>query len=458
MDKKKPILHILMETKSRELEGRTLLALEAASRGFTVIIGHKIDINEGLKNGVLPPGIYFEKSLTKGKEKKLSNIAKMANLIVSQDEEGGLLDQSFDKFLSIRSTPETVDMAKCIFCWGHHDYNAWEKRYIDCADKIYITGSPRTDFWRHDFKDYFKKYIDSFKQRYGRFVLISSNFVSANGFMSIEERIAQGKRNGSIRTPEDEQNLKVKIFDSQKMFNKFIELINHIAKQHKHTHFVVRPHPAEKLSGWKDNLLKRDNVHVIFEGGISSWVHASIAVLHNGCTTGMEAYAAGVPAIAYVPFESSINREIPNRLSIKCAKKVDVSLVLSRIINGEYVTDNRTPENDNLIKYRLSNVRGAAAAQRIVDVLETLNTPVAKSINPSFVGWKIGTKKKIKIMLKKITGKETKPMRKFPGIKLQELIQIRDNLTNVNGEYKKCDIRLLYGDVYLVEKNARHKD
>lgn len=45
------------------------------------------------------------------------------------------------------------------------------------------------------------------------------------------------------------------------------------------------------------------NVHVIREGTITQWVHHAFAVLHNGCTTALEAVIAKRPVVAYVPFE-----------------------------------------------------------------------------------------------------------------------------------------------------------
>jgi surface carbohydrate biosynthesis protein len=93
---KKPILYILMEIKARELEGKSLLAFEVASRGFRVILGNKNHINWGLKSNALPAGIYFDKSLTRGKEDSFKEIIRRGCLIASQDEESGLLDSSYD--------------------------------------------------------------------------------------------------------------------------------------------------------------------------------------------------------------------------------------------------------------------------------------------------------------------------------------------------------------------------
>lgn len=442
-----------MEVKARELEGRTLLALEAASRGFRVVTGNKRHIEKGLLAGYLPPGVYFDKSLTRGKEKKLDMVLNNGCLIASQDEEGGLLDASYDKFLSFRSSPETVGMASFIFCWGDHDSEAWTRHYPCEAEKVHGTGSPRLDYWRPDFHGYFQRVVDNIKQRFGKFVLVSSNFAQTNSYMTVEQRITQGKKNGSIHTIEDEQAMLNKIEDDKIMFRHFVRLVNFLAERHPNVNIVVRPHPAEKISGWANAITKKSNVHVIFEGGISPWVRAAEAILHNGCTTGIEAYITGVPAIAYVPLKSSVNREIPNRLSINCDSQDEVSEELSMIIKGKAVDEHRTPENDQLIRNRLANVEGDTAAKRIVDVLETLDVPESPPIRKGFRKWMTYKKRGARDFLKKISGTETKSMRKFPGLKLQELEQIQNNLRFVTDKYINCNIKHLFGDVFVVEKD-----
>jgi surface carbohydrate biosynthesis protein len=86
-------IYLPIEVKVRELEGKVLLALAAAERGHTVILGEKKDTINMAKKGHLPPGIVHDKSLTPG-EYKLINYKQLkehGHLVTSQDEESGLL-------------------------------------------------------------------------------------------------------------------------------------------------------------------------------------------------------------------------------------------------------------------------------------------------------------------------------------------------------------------------------
>ena len=70
-----------------------------------------------------------------------------------------------------------------------------------------------------------------------------------------------------------------------------------------------------------------------------AWLMAARALVHNGCTTGAEAYAMGVPAISYRP---RVNEDIdqgfyrlPNQLSHQCFSYPELRETLGRILNGE---------------------------------------------------------------------------------------------------------------------------
>ena len=446
----KPVLHMLMEVKARELEGRTLLALEAASRGFQVLLGNKTDIYNGIVAGFLPPGIFFDKSLTRGKEDYLKKVLKAGCQIVSQDEESGLLDFSYDRFLSVRSTPETVSMARALFCWGTHDYNSWVKHYPEAQKRIFATGSPRVDFWRSDFQKYAEKKIKSHRHKYGKFILISSNFPGVNGYMSRHELIENAKRIKSIKNEQEERERHQIFAEDQKMFDHFAELIIQLSEKFPEINFVIRPHPTEKISGWKQKLPIRNNIHVVSEGTINSWIRASMAILHNGCTSGIEAYVTDKPAIAYIPFESKRNREVPNQVSINCSSSEDVQLNLQEILEDKKFKSNVTEQNNELINSRLINVTYKPATQSIVDKLEEIDIDRYPIITRGLREWKIDLSIKYRKFKGKLIHKEIKSSRKFPALKPYEITTIQNKLGQFRQNYTKCRINHLYGDVCLI--------
>src|SRR5690606_31535468 len=100
---------------------------------------------------------------------------------------------------------------------------------------------------------------------------------------------------------------------------------------------------------------------------------ASRALIHNGCTTAIEAYALGVPSLAYL---NTFNRTydldfqgLPNRLSRQCRNLQELLAAAHAIIGGEAPSD-LTPERDELMNHHVFARTGALASERILDVLD----------------------------------------------------------------------------------------
>ncbi len=85
---------------------------------------------------------------------------------------------------------------------------------------------------------------------------------------------------------------------------------------------MVRPHPTESHAIYHEIAARCERVRVTNEGNVIPWLSASKAVIHNGCTTGVEAFVMNIPAISY---RATVNDyydlgfyELPNRVSHQC--------------------------------------------------------------------------------------------------------------------------------------------
>ena len=150
-------IYIKMEIKSRELESRFLLALVAAERGHSVLLGPQKRTIEATVNGTLKPGIVYDKSLTPGPEKlkAIRGSTQAGCIYTSQDEESGLLEEDYSSFARSRFSEETLGLVHKVFAWGEHDRAAIVSMYPGFKTKIVATGSARVDLWRRDFSEYY---------------------------------------------------------------------------------------------------------------------------------------------------------------------------------------------------------------------------------------------------------------------------------------------------------------
>jgi surface carbohydrate biosynthesis protein len=199
-------IYLPIEVKLRELEGKMLLAMVAAERGHVVIIGEKKDTLNLAKAGKLPPGVVHDKSFTPGQYKidYFKKLKEYGHFISGQDEETGLLDESFDDFATRRFSEETISLADKVFAWGAHDAQSLREIYPNYKNRIIATGSPRVDLWRSEFDSYYKKSTTVRNPD----ILVASNFgypIDENPFWN---RVARLRKAGYFeRDPEMEKYL-----------------------------------------------------------------------------------------------------------------------------------------------------------------------------------------------------------------------------------------------------------
>ena len=380
-------IYIPIEVKVRELEGRTLLALAAAERGHQVIIGSKKETLLSAVNGDLPPGIVHMKSLTPSEQmlEQLTKMRSMGHFVTSQDEESGLLDESYEKFAKIRYSEESIKLASGVFGWGEHDVDCLQKVYPSEANKIIATGSPRVDFWRPDFEKYFHQdsKIEQWKDK--PYLLVVSNFGSVIRSNKIWNVMARLREAGYFdRDPEME------LFEYEysgymlQLIGHFVKMIRKVAETYPDVNILIRPHPVEAEDAWDKMIGSYPNVHVFREGTISSWIRGATGIIHNGCTSALEAAVSGVPRIAYRPIPSSFEREIPNQLSREAFTMDELLEKVDHLLNqtSSKAEIQHDKEADQKLRQRLVNVNGALAADRIVDYWETIGSKNQLNNNP----------------------------------------------------------------------------
>ena len=103
---------------------------------------------------------------------------------------------------------------------------------------------------------------------------------------------------------------------------------------------------------------------------------ATKAVIHNGCTTGVEAYVTGTPAISY---RSIINEtydsgfyHLPNQMSHQCFTFEQLRDLLQSVLKGEIGAADGD-DRRRLIDEHLAGKTGPLACERMVDVLDEIS-------------------------------------------------------------------------------------
>jgi hypothetical protein len=187
---------------------------------------------------------------------------------------------------------------------------------------------------------------------------------------------------------------------------------------------VVRPHPVENHDVWRE-WAKPLNIEVRFEGSANNWMLAADAVLHPGCTTGMEGLLLDRAVFSYVPDAGSEFIGEQDRASEWVTSASELSKGLERIrgLGDDEVRDSLAPQRERL-GHSIVNVHEPYAADRILDELEQLEIRPVQSaqlgIGSSFFARAGRAGKKLLSPLTDAKRNE-RSIQKFPGLEQEEI-------------------------------------
>lgn len=370
-------IYIPIEIKVRELEGRLLLALAAAERGHTVVVGEKKDTIGLATKGLLPPGLVHLKSITPhaSMKKMLSKLKKNGHAVTVQDEESGLLDETYDTFARLRFSEETIKAVDKVLAWGNYDLRSLKQFYESQSDKIVVTGSPRVDFWRKDFADYYSDHTVSKDLEGKPYVMVVSNFsgpLNSNRFWNVMARL--GEAGYFEREEGREKREYLNAAYQTRLIGEFVFMVRGLKKRFPDHNILVRPHPVESIEGWEKLIGNVPGVFVKREGTISPWIRHAKAIIHNGCTSAMEAAISGQNRIAYRPIPDEIEREIPNKVSLNAFSVEELHELLEGMLSGKdlHKEDEHYTEIEEIIHDRFAISGEKIAADKIIDEWENI--------------------------------------------------------------------------------------
>jgi hypothetical protein len=167
---------------------------------------------------------------------------------------------------------------------------------------------------------------------------------------------------------------------------------------------------------------------------------AARALLHNGCTTGVEAYMLGVPAISYRPtvnekYDNAFHR-LPNLLSHECFNFNELRETLLQALSGRLCAA-QGDKRKQIMVHHLASQKNALACERIVDVLkkiseDMLETPKPK-LNDQLKGRYLLIRRRLRKKSRSLRSESHKKpelaRHNYPGISLDEL---RERISRFN--------------------------
>jgi hypothetical protein len=225
---------------------------------------------------------------------------------------------------------------------------------------------------------------------------------------------------------------------------------------------VIRPHPAENQEVYHHIAKTCRRVRVTNEGNVVPWLIAAKALIHNGCTTGVEAYALGLPVISY---RASINEyydnafhRLPNQLSHECFDLKQLQKTLTDILKGK-LNHADSDERQKIMEHHLAAMRGPLACDRMVDIFEELYRTQQKAPASPFTArlrsriW--ATRRRIKKRFKGFKAdmshnKADYLRHRYPGVSKADLHSKIAQFQEILGDRTELDVEQIFPQFYRI--------
>lgn len=436
-----PLLIIPMETKVRELHSKLLTACCAVEQGFTVVIGGSVDIRD--RAAEWPQGFFLDKSVAPSRGPLFHYYRTLGHRIVAWCEEGLTLNDP-EEYVRRKINARAVEQTEAFFAWGDYQAGLVRGAVPGCDSRLHLTGNPRLDLLRTELRALQNDAVAARRKEYGPFVLINTNFSLCNHRRGEGAFIAMQKQAGKVRTPEHEAFALGWVAHKKNIFDAFMAMVPELRKACPGHRIVIRPHPSENHETWRKLAASLPGVSVVYEGNVAEWILAADFLVHNGCTTGIEAYLLDRPVVAYQPVVSDVHdAQLPNQLSRRVFSLSELIGACRGILAGESEPETVLAERRQYAVKYMSGLDGAMAADRIASVLRELASSPRPPV-PLMPTWRVVATRSFAGLRQAYRARTSGPRRpsdyerqKFPGLEDGELSSALGALRAVTGRFNR---------------------
>jgi len=431
-------LIIPIESQVREFDAKLLLACIAAKQGFLSVIGHPKKLKTHIAR--FPRSIYLAKDVKASRSNMFKIMSKLGYKIVALDEDA-LVHLPQDTYFSRRFSPKALQYISHLFAWGAENAELWlQYQHLPGQTAVHVTGNPRGDLLRPELRFYYEQDVLKLRRTYGDFILVNTNFKHVNCFAPINNlfqpvrRVGEEPKLGRAAMGMSQEFAEGLRDHKQAIFEDFQRLIPKLARSFQDYKIVVRPHPSENSKVYQKIAAQYERVQVIGKGNVIPWLMASKALVHNGCTTGVEAFVLGVPAISY---RATVNDRydlgffgLPNQLSHECFNFEHLKDTLDKILAGA-IEPGDGHERKAFMDRHMAAQEGPLACERIVNVLagikqgqsELRETSLRNRLEVRYKITKRNLKRRFKLFFQDHSNNTEFVRHRYPDISMDQLRQ-----------------------------------
>jgi surface carbohydrate biosynthesis protein len=387
-----------LEVYSREFDSKLLLAAKLSEHGYKVIMADHIHIrymtyffSRGVyvgKNMHLYPPPY-KKVIKRILGREIFNtwyfdlLKRRSYSTIYLEEEGGYFstDSSvLDDGLRDAFCTEIMHKDDYVATWGRTQASFYRNTAFH-NDNVINTGHPRFNLYNRKFRDFYKSDSDRLKKLYGNFILVNTNYSFANHQKGLKGNFSKS----SVYDPDNQDlmlSFSVRWAEQLERYSAMINLIFVIACKFPEKTFVVRPHPGESEETYVYIFKDLQNVVVSKEDSVGGWLYGCECLIHDGCTTGLEAALLEKEIINYNPVALKSNN---NELLSSFGPKAINSDEVVRLLEGMFACRSSTPTYDDALESVASVLQNAkpdadrSSLDKIVTILDGMDPKKIKN-------------------------------------------------------------------------------
>ncbi len=333
------------------------MSLVFLNKDYQVIIGEQNDpVFKKTRNG-----IYFHKDHANWSEALYKDAKNRKMKTAAFDIEGFIYPNS-DVYIQNRACKWILENIDAVFLWGDKQKELIS-RITKGNNNFYIVGGPKFDVCNlaSDFSQ------GNDKRKVSK-ILINTRFASIN-VLDESASFRNLKNLGVLKTQEDVENYNQNIKEERKIFNEFLELIKLLSKIDG-INITIRPHPAENDKVYRDFSLLFDTVRVDKETNLIDQILEHDCVIHEGCTTAVEAAAVGRPVFGLRP-EGLGDGHYVNRYSVNFKS----ALTLCSYLKDKNISEFEKPDFNHIAKKSIHNWNNPniSSVYKMVDVMNAFD-------------------------------------------------------------------------------------
>jgi surface carbohydrate biosynthesis protein len=340
-----PAVLFPIEIGTRELDSKLVMASALAAEGCRCVVGYKEALKAIAKSSRRV--VWQGKSLFSSKTSDHIADDLLANdsAIMFLHDEGGIHQVSAWKQNVLKKHRvddlRTRDISRlCV--WGERQKEVISEFASELTEALTVTGSPRFDLCCPKYSWLVNTHDQDEVAQCMPYILVCTRFV--NAAHAEGQEVPFLRRMYSTGWPEsfDARAIADVVFTQWQQavhdFADLVVLVKETSLAYPDYTIVLRPHPSENLTFYRQAFSRLENVVVRRDKSVLNWIRAAALVIHSNCTTGIEAVLAGRPVLNLLPAKAGrddLDLEVAREAGMVATSIPDALQKIGSILSGE---------------------------------------------------------------------------------------------------------------------------